>query len=209
MLRMEEERREGPAVERQAGPEQRAVLGDPAPVGARIRDHQPRAHAASGPAAAPRDLNCQPPLLVERPDQLIDIDDRGLEFDDQNRAGRFVPSQQVDDSSLAVDLARRRSRTRPRRQRPSRAGARSSPRRLRPTRHAGRRRSGRVRRRPIWEAPPGSRRASPRRCGASAARRDRVHRAPFATRAWPRLQPAPQDRIGAAGAGLSLPGAPG
>ena len=45
----------------------------------------------------------QSPLAVERAEQLADVDDLGLQLDNQERPGCWMPRNQVDDAALAVD----------------------------------------------------------------------------------------------------------
>ncbi len=79
------------------------MVGDPAAVGARGGDYQPATYGSGRPTAARRDLGRQPALPVERPDELVHVDDGGLELDHRDRARCGVPGQEVDDSALAVD----------------------------------------------------------------------------------------------------------
>ncbi len=55
------------------------------------------------PAPIPSDSNGEPSPLIHPTDEFVDIDDVGLEFDDHERSMTRVPSEDVDDASLAVD----------------------------------------------------------------------------------------------------------
>ena len=58
------------------------------------------------PPAHARDLAGQAPLPIERPDELVHVDDIRLEFDDQQRAAARVPGEDVDHPAFAVDRER-------------------------------------------------------------------------------------------------------
>jgi hypothetical protein len=71
------------------------------PVRARVEDHERDADRRRLAAALSGDARRQPPLPIERPEQLVDVDDGRLELDDQERGGPLVPSHDVDDPALA------------------------------------------------------------------------------------------------------------
>ncbi len=55
------------------------------------------------PPALPGDLGSEPPLAVCRPEQLVDVGDGGLQLDDKEGLGRFMPGEDVDHATLPVD----------------------------------------------------------------------------------------------------------
>ena len=55
------------------------------------------------PPALPGDLGSEPPLAVCRPEQLVDVGDGGLQLDDKEGLGRFMPGEDVDHAPLPVD----------------------------------------------------------------------------------------------------------
>src|SRR5258705_12718791 len=58
------------------------------------------------PAALAGKSRGEATLAIQRPDELIDVADVGLEFDHEEHLPSGVPGQNVDDASLAVDCKR-------------------------------------------------------------------------------------------------------
>jgi hypothetical protein len=79
---------------------------DAAMVGVRIGDHErPRDRCRHEPEAS-GDLGRQPHLPVQRAEQLANVDDLGLHLDDQQRASRWMPGEDVDEPALAPQAER-------------------------------------------------------------------------------------------------------
>ena len=89
---------------------------DPAAIRPTLTDDEPGRDRHRIPATLLRDPRRQPPLPVERPDQLVDVDDLRLELDDQQCAPTRMPGQDVDHAALAVDRERDFGRQDPGRQ---------------------------------------------------------------------------------------------
>ena len=79
----------------------------PPPVGTTVRDQQPRRKAVGPPVACCSDLWGEPNLPVKGPQHLGNIDDLGLQLDDEEGASPRVPREAVDDAPLTVDRERR------------------------------------------------------------------------------------------------------
>jgi hypothetical protein len=77
--------------------------GDPSTVSARVGHDQPHAHGPGCPTAIDRDSGGRPSLPIERPEELVNVDDGGLEFYLHKRARGLVPGQKIDEASLDVD----------------------------------------------------------------------------------------------------------
>src|SRR5947207_4677663 len=92
-----------PAVARVCRAEHRPMVRRTLPIGTRIGNDHPHGNARriDQPCALTGDLRGVPLLPVERPDQLVHVDELGLELNDNQRSRPLVPRDEVDDSSLA------------------------------------------------------------------------------------------------------------
>lgn len=80
------------------------MLADVPSVGRGVGDDHPSADAVrTRQAPFRRDPGGESRRPVERPDQLLDVHDLGLELDDKDGSARAVPREDVDDPALAVD----------------------------------------------------------------------------------------------------------
>jgi hypothetical protein len=101
------------SVGRWASTLRRSVALDPAPVGGTLAEHHPGPDARCAPPALGRDPSRQAPPAIHRPEQIADVHEQGLELDDEHRARRRVPSEDVDHASLAADRERHLGRSLP------------------------------------------------------------------------------------------------
>jgi hypothetical protein len=76
------------------------------PVRSRISGDDPDADVPGPPTSTRRDGSGQPRLSIESPEHLVDVDEFGLEFDQQKVARGGVPGHLIDAPSLAVDRER-------------------------------------------------------------------------------------------------------
>ena len=76
---------------------------DPRSVRPAGRDDDPNRHRMRFPPAFTRDLPGKPALTIHAADEIVDVDDVCLQFDDQDSPEAGVPGENVDDSSLAID----------------------------------------------------------------------------------------------------------
>ncbi|MFL5723841.1 MAG: hypothetical protein ACJ78H_10685, partial [Chloroflexota bacterium] len=76
---------------------------DPCSIGSARRNEDPDRHGARIPTTFPRDPTSKPSLSVDRPDEIVHVDDVGLELDHQQRSTPRMPRQDVDHSPFAVD----------------------------------------------------------------------------------------------------------
>lgn len=72
-------------------------------IGAAGCEEEPGADSLRSPASLTRDARRESNLPIERPEDLGDVDELGLELDNQNNAARRVPGKTIDDSPFAVD----------------------------------------------------------------------------------------------------------
>src|SRR6187551_2080009 len=86
--------------------EQPAMRSNRGPVPATFGDDQPTADGRRIPAPIARDPRGEAAFPVERPKELVDIDDRRLELNDEERPRGGVPCEPVDDATLAEDRER-------------------------------------------------------------------------------------------------------
>ena len=91
------------AIEREPAAQQGRVLAGVASIGARVRDDQPDADATRLPPATCSDLRDKTPLAIESAQQFIDVDELGLELNEEQMPGFGVPGELVDHASLSVD----------------------------------------------------------------------------------------------------------
>lgn len=94
------------AIVRQRSAKHVAMLVKPSRVGAAVRNEQPRGNGPWTPLARGGDLGSQPDLPIEGPKHLRDIDDLGLELDNEEGASPGMPGEGVDHASFAVDRER-------------------------------------------------------------------------------------------------------
>ena len=76
---------------------------DPPAVGARVADDQPDANRTGSPPSRGCDFDSQTSFSVEGAQDFVDVHDRRLEFDDDDRSSGGVPGGQIDDAALAAD----------------------------------------------------------------------------------------------------------
>ena len=69
--------------------------------------NRPAADRRRRPSAFARDPRSQSPIPIDRADERLDVDDIGLELNDQEAARRRMEGQDVDCSAFAVDGERR------------------------------------------------------------------------------------------------------
>ena len=79
------------------------VLRYSTPVRRGVAQGDPCAHRPRFPAAVSRDSRSEPSIPIDRGQQLLHVDDGGLQLDDEQRAGRGMEGKDVDDAPLAVD----------------------------------------------------------------------------------------------------------
>jgi hypothetical protein len=99
-------RSESPTVLGQDGSECSSVCGQPAMVGSAVADDQADRDRGRLPAEVLDDLAREPSLPIQRGQDLADINDRGLELEDKQRAGRRVPRQEIDHAAFSPDRER-------------------------------------------------------------------------------------------------------
>ena len=80
----------------------------------RIGDRDPGTDEVGVPASIGRDQRCQATSPIHRRHEVVDVDDRRLELDDQKRPAIGVPAEYVDHPSFAVDRVRNLRRDGPR-----------------------------------------------------------------------------------------------
>jgi len=78
------------------------VRAHPISVGHAVADQQGRADHRRSPRKLRRDLGTEPVLAMERAENLPDIDDLGLQLDEQERSHALVPGDDVDNAAVAV-----------------------------------------------------------------------------------------------------------
>lgn len=88
-------------VVREGRPEECAVLRRSSAVGRRVCNEQAAGHRERVPAEPSGDDSRQPVLPIERAQELPDVDELGLDLDDEKGAHGWVPAQKVDDATLA------------------------------------------------------------------------------------------------------------
>ena len=79
---------------------------EPSAVRAARRKDHPGRHGYRIPATISHDLADEPSLHVDLPNELIDVRNVRLEFDDQERPLRRMPRDDVDDPALSIDRER-------------------------------------------------------------------------------------------------------
>ena len=182
-------RSHGPPIGRVRASQQRGMGLDVPPVRSRVREEHPRARGNPGPATLEPRLPARAGAGTgPRPDELLDVDDLGLELHDEQARRRGVPAEEIDDAALAEDVERDlRAATQPRRRRPK--AARSCFVQRRVTGVDSRSRS-----------PPRHRSHESRRTSRAATRRARTSpsssssRRPRSMRETPTREPAGADR---------------
>lgn len=90
-------------VARQCRPERGRVGPDPPTIRASLGHHQAGRDGVHRPAKVGGDPAAKSCLSIERAEQFPDIDDLGLELDNEQRATTGVPREQVDHAAFAVD----------------------------------------------------------------------------------------------------------
>src|SRR4029079_10394357 len=99
--------RSGPqAAVRQQPPEGRGMFADPPMVGRAVIHDQGRGASRGTPAEPTGNTGREPPLSIECAQRVADVDDLRLDLDDEERAGRVVPSQDVDQPAFSGDAER-------------------------------------------------------------------------------------------------------
>ena len=94
------------AVHREGVPKHDPMGGKPGSIRPPLGDDDPRRHGQRVPAPIRHDLQGQSTPLVHPTDELVDIDDVGLELDDHERPMARMPSEDVDDPAFSVDRER-------------------------------------------------------------------------------------------------------
>ncbi len=79
---------------------------DPAKVRARVGNHQDRSDGLGRPTAVPRDARGEAPFAIERAEELVDVDDLGLQLDGEQGSAIRVVREHVDDATLRTDRER-------------------------------------------------------------------------------------------------------
>ncbi|HEX7490894.1 MAG TPA: hypothetical protein VF337_04245 [Candidatus Limnocylindrales bacterium] len=95
-----------PAVQRQRRAQQGRVFACVPSVRVRVGNDQPDIDRLRRPPATRSDLARQSPLPVQRPEQLIHVDELRLELNDKQMPTLRVPEQLIDDTPLAPDRKR-------------------------------------------------------------------------------------------------------
>ena len=72
-------------------------------VGLTVANDDPYSYEQRVPAAITGDDRREPAFAIDRADQIVEVNDLGLQFDDQQRPGRCVPCQDVDQAAFAAD----------------------------------------------------------------------------------------------------------
>ncbi len=104
---MPQERAEAVAIVREQGTNRGFMVGHAAPIGAAILNDERSRHAVGRPAELAPDQAGELSLAAKRADHLADIDDLGLDLDDQQRASWCVPGEDVDEATVAAEIERR------------------------------------------------------------------------------------------------------
>jgi hypothetical protein len=97
---------DAPAVRWQLVANRGGVSRDCPPVRPAVGDDHPNADAGRIPASRGGDLRCEAALAIERAEELVQINQLGLELDDEERSGLRMPGKDIDRSSLAPDRER-------------------------------------------------------------------------------------------------------
>ena len=95
-----------PAVNRKSIPQQPSMCIDTRPVCPPIGDDHPTRNGQRVPTPLHGDLPRKPAPPIHLTDELVDIDHVRLQLDDHQRSPAWVPRQDIDDPSLAVDRER-------------------------------------------------------------------------------------------------------
>ena len=95
-------RRDRVAVGRELRPKRRCMAGKHTPIRASVGDRDPARYGRGTPTTLPGDARREATLPVDAPHQLIDVDELGLQLDDEQAARGWMPCKTVDDPTLAV-----------------------------------------------------------------------------------------------------------
>ena len=79
---------------------------DAASARGRLGHDHPARGRGGRPTAFGSDLRSEATLSIDRSHEVVDVDDVGLQLDDESRARRCVPGQEVDHSPFPVDRER-------------------------------------------------------------------------------------------------------
>ena len=82
------------------------MIGNAAAIRGTVGDQEAHADDSRPPAERPSDLGGDPPLPIERPVEFPDVHDFRLDLNDQERAGRCMPSDDVDDAAIRIERER-------------------------------------------------------------------------------------------------------
>lgn len=93
-------------VVRKGGLQHGPMRRNPPLVGPIVADHHPCRHRAGDPSSIASDLGRQPALASNVPDQLLDIDELGLQFDHEEGGCCCMPGEDIDHTPLAIDRER-------------------------------------------------------------------------------------------------------
>jgi hypothetical protein len=76
------------------------MLGHPSPVRAAADEHYQRGHARGRPPEVTGDPRRESTATVHRGQQVRDVHQGGLEFDNEDHPSHGMPGQQIDHASL-------------------------------------------------------------------------------------------------------------
>ena len=91
------------AVGRERVPKHRRMCRNTTPVRLRVGEDNPHARRDWVPAAVAGNPGGKTPIAVDRAEQRLDVDEIGLELDDQQQPSPGEPREDVDHAALAID----------------------------------------------------------------------------------------------------------